>query len=182
MIMKKKPVSTATLLVGVVAFLIFLVAACAAYYVTTGVFVSAQIAGIYAILGALGALALLFRMKLFPLFFYVGCVLGWLSGRFVGGLDGDFAPTAGLICTFGLILFFSLVGTLLEWKAFQRRRRKDRERLERQQKEDTAREQALLAQQTAKAEAKQDLSAPVAAAAPTLTLSADQPLEEAPAE
>ncbi len=184
MIMKKKPFSTTTLLVGVVAFVLFLVAACAAYYVTTGVFVSAQIAGIYAVLGALGALALLFRMKLFPFFFYVGCVLGWLSGRFVGGLDGDFAPTAGLICTFGLILLFSLLGTLLEWKAFQRRRRKERERLERQQKEDAAREQALLAQQAAKVETKQDLSAPApaATAAPTITQAPDQPPEEAPAE
>ncbi len=28
-------------------------------------------------------------LLLFALFFYVGCVLGWLSGNFVGGLGGD---------------------------------------------------------------------------------------------
>ena len=83
--MKQKSFSSATLLTGVAAFIVFLVAACAAYYTTAGVFVTAQIAAVYAVLGALGALALLFRRKLFALFFYVGCVLGWLSGNFVGG-------------------------------------------------------------------------------------------------
>ena len=113
--MKKKSFSSATLLTGVAAFIVFLVAACAAYYMTAGVFVTAQIAAVYAVLGALGALALLFRRKLFALFFYVGCVLGWLSGNFVGGLEGDFAPTAGLICTFGLILLFAACGAFFSY-------------------------------------------------------------------
>ena len=85
----------------------------------------------------------------------MGCVLGWLSGNFVGGLEGDFAPTAGLICTFGLILLFAVLGGVLEWKAFRRRRRKEQARLERQQKEDAAREEQLIAQQAAKAGAQQ---------------------------
>lgn len=153
--MKKKSFRSATLLTGVVAFLVFLVAACAAYYMTAGVFVTAQIAAVYAVLGALGALALLFRRKLFALFFYVGCVLGWLSGNFVSGLEGDFAPTAGLICTFGLILLFAVLGSVLEWKAFRRRRRKEQARLERQQKEDAAREEQLIAQQATKAGSRQ---------------------------
>ena len=153
--MKQNSFSSATLLTGVAAFIVFLVAACAAYYTTAGVFVTAQIAAVYAVLGALGALALLFRRKLFALFFYVGCVLGWLSGNFVGGLEGDFAPTAGLICTFGLILLFAVLGGVLEWKAFRRRRRKEQARLERQQKEDAAREEQLIAQQAAKAGAQQ---------------------------
>lgn len=156
--MKQKSFSSATLLTGVAAFIVFLVAACAAYYMTAGVFVTAQIAAVYAVLGALGALALLFRRKLFALFFYVGCVLGWLSGHFVGGLEGDFAPTAGLICTFGLILLFAVLGSVLEWKAFRRRRRKEQARLERQQKEDAAREEQLIAQQAAKADSRQNFS------------------------
>ena len=153
--MKKKSFSSATLLTGVAAFIVFLVAACAAYYMTAGVFVTAQIAAVYAVLGALGALALLFRRKLFALFFYVGCVLGWLSGNFVGGLEGDFAPTAGLICTFFLMAVFAFIGAWLEWKRFRHRRRKEKDRRERQQQEDEARERALLAQQQAKAAAAQ---------------------------
>lgn len=147
----KKYLNGPTLLCTLLAFAIFVVVACAAHYLVYGVFVTAQIALLYVALGALGALGLLFRRILFSLFFYVGCALGWVVGRSVGALEGGFAPTAGLICTFFLIAAFTAIGLYLEWKGFQRRRKKDSARREQQQKEDAERERKLLEAQQTKA-------------------------------
>lgn len=151
----KKYFSGPALLCALLAFLLFVVAACATYYWTAGVFVTARLALLYVVLGAAGALALLLRRVWFAFFFYIGCALGWAAGQFVGALEGDFAPTAGLICTFFLMAVFAFIGAWLEWKRFRHRRRKEKDRRERQQQEDEARERALLAQQQAKAAAAQ---------------------------
>lgn len=150
----KKYFSGPSLLCALLVFVLFVVAACAAHYWTAGVFVSAQVALVYVGLAAAGALALLFRRVWFALFFYAGCALGWASGRFVGSLEGEFAPTAGLICAFFLMAVFTVLGAALEWKSFQRRRKRERERLERQRREDQERERRLMEQQAAKAEAQ----------------------------
>lgn len=147
----KKYLNGPSLICALVAFTLFMVASCTAYYWTAGVFVTAQIAILYVVLGALGALALLLRRVWFSFFFYIGCLLGWASGRFVGGLEGEFAPTAGLICTFFLIAVCAAIGVALEWKRFQFRRRKDKAHREQQRQEDEERERRLLDKQAAKA-------------------------------
>lgn len=151
----KKYFSGPALLCALFAFLLFVVAACAAHYWTAGVFVTAQLALLYVILGAVGALALFLRRVWFALFFYIGCALGWAAGWFVGALEGDFAPTAGLICTYFLMAVFAIIGAWLECKHIRRRRQRERDRRERQRQEDEARERDLLLQQQAKAAAAQ---------------------------
>lgn len=175
----KKRLNGPILLCALLAFAIFVVVACAAHYWSTGVFVTAQIALLYAALGAVGGLAILFRRVLLALFFYVGCGLGWLAGRAVAGLEGDFAPTAGLICTIFLIALFGLVGLYLEWRGFRRRRRKEKARREQQQLEEAERERKLLEEQQTKTAAPATTTAPATPAAPTdpisLTLGDDTP-------
>lgn len=73
----KKYFSGPALLCALLAFLLFVVAACATYYWTAGVFVTARLALLYVVLGAAGALALLLRRVWFAFFFYIGCALGW---------------------------------------------------------------------------------------------------------
>lgn len=150
----KKYFNGPSLLCALLVFVLFVVAACSAHYWTAGVFVSAQAALLYVALAAVGALALLIRRVWFALFFYAGCVLGWASGRFVGSLEGEFAPTAGLICTFFLMAVFAAIGIALEWKRFRYRRRKERARREQQQREDLERERRVMAGQAAKAAAQ----------------------------
>ena len=61
----------------------------------------------------------------------LGCGLGWGAGWFVSGLKGDFAPTAGTICTFFLIGLFALLGIIAQWQAMKKklaRRREEKER------------------------------------------------------
>lgn len=147
----KKYLNGPSLVSALLAFILFVVASGAAHYWTTGVFMSAQVALVYVIFGTAGALALLLHRVWLALFFYAGCVLGWLTGHYIGSLNGDFAPTAGLISTFFLIGVFTLLGVGLEWKLFQRRRKKAKVRRERQQQEDAERERRLLEEQAAKA-------------------------------
>ncbi len=123
---------------GILFFAIFMALACIAYYMTAGVFVDANLAVLYAVLGALGALAMMFRRYLFAVLFYVGCALGWVTGHYVSTLKGEFAPTAGVIAPFFIIGAFSLVGLISEFGLF----RLAEER----------RQQALLAEQKARAE------------------------------
>jgi len=141
-----------SLIFGIVFFAVFMTAACVAYYMTAGVFVTANLAALYAVLGALGALAIMFRRYLFASFFYTGCALGWATGHYVSTLKGDFAPTAGVIATFFLIGAFSLVGLILEWGLFRRRSRKKAEQRQAEREAEERRQQALLADQQAKAE------------------------------
>lgn len=142
-----------SLITGIVVFAIFMAAACIAYYMTAGVFVDANLAILYAVLGALGALAMMFRRYLFSILFYIGCALGWMTGHYVSTLKGEFAPTAGVITTFFLIGAFSLVGLIAEFGLFRRRRRKKAERQEAERLAEERRQQALLEEQRAKAEA-----------------------------
>lgn len=146
----KKYLNGPSLLSALLSFILFVAAAGAAHYWANGVFMSARVALVYVILGAVGALALLLRRIWLALFFYAGCVLGWLAGRYIGSLNGEFAPTAGLIATFFLIGVFTLLGLGLEWKFFQHHRKKVKARRERQQQEDAEREQQLLQEQAAK--------------------------------
>ena len=49
----------------------------------------------------------------------------------MSGLKGDFAPTAGTICTFFLIGLFALLGIIAQWQAMKKklaRRREEKER------------------------------------------------------
>ncbi|NCB62930.1 MAG: hypothetical protein EOM52_04840 [Clostridia bacterium] len=154
--MKKKLFSGPVLLCGLLAFVLFMVAACAAYYFTAKVFVTAELAVLYAVLGLLGGLALVFRRRLFAAFFYIGCILGWLTGNFVASLEGAFAPTAGVICTFFLIAVFALIGGALEWSLWKRRRAKEIRRREKQRQEDESREKALLEAQKSKLESQEE--------------------------
>lgn len=140
-----------SLIFGIIFFAVFMTAACVAYYLTAGVFVNANLAALYAVLGALGAFAIMFRRYLFAGFFYTGCALGWLTGHYVSTLKGEFAPTAGVIATFFLIGAFSLVGLILEWGLFKRRRRKKAEQREAERQAEERRQLALIAEQQAKA-------------------------------
>lgn len=142
----KKYLNGPSILVGLVCFAVFMVAASAFYYLTAGVFVSAELATLYAVLAALGALAVVFHRFLFSIFFYIGCLLGWLSGQYVGGLEGSFAPTAGIITAFFLIAVFALIGTYLEYRHIRRGIQRARARRERKQQEEReAREKAAAA-------------------------------------
>lgn len=141
-----------SLIMGILFFAIFMALACIAYYMTAGVFVDANLAVLYAVLGALGALAMMFRRYLFAVLFYVGCALGWVTGHYVSTLKGEFAPTAGVIATFFIIGAFSLVGLISEFGLFRRRRRKKAERQEAERLAEERRQQALLAEQKARAE------------------------------
>lgn len=160
--MKKKLINGPLLLSGLIAFVLFMVAGCAAYYLTAKVFISAELAVLYALLGLLGALALVLRRRIFAVLFYVGCALGWLTGHFVSSLEGSFAPTAGVICTFFLIAAFAVIGGALEWNLWQRKRAKDKARREQQRLEDEAREQALMDEQAAQVAAAAEQPSPAA--------------------
>ncbi|MCI2106395.1 MAG: hypothetical protein LKK00_06685 [Intestinimonas sp.] len=134
----KKYLNGPSIFLGLICFAVFMVAACAFYYLTAGVFVSAEVAALYAALAALGGLAVIFCRFLFAIFFYIGCLLGWLSGRYIGSLEGAFAPTAGLICTFFLISVFSLIGVYLEYHRIRRSIRKSRARREQEEQKSSA--------------------------------------------
>ncbi len=140
----RKIFSTSTLILGIVFFVLFMVAACAAYYMTAGVFVTSQIAILYAALGLLGALGVVFRFYVFSILFYLGCALGWMSGQYIASLQGDFAPQAGIISTFFMIGAFSLIGLLFEIKRQRRHLRKKAEAREAERMAEEARKQQAL--------------------------------------
>jgi hypothetical protein len=136
-----------SLIVGLVFFAVFMVAACAAYYLTAGVFVTSSMAALYAALGLLGALSMVLRAYIFASLFYIGCALGWATGHYVSTLQGDFAPTAGVIATFFLIGCFGLVGFLLEVGRLRRRLRRKAEKREAERQAEKLK--LLLAEQKA---------------------------------
>lgn len=140
----RKIFSTSTLILGIIFFVLFMVAACAAYYMTAGVFVTSQIAILYAALGLLGALGVVFRFYVFSILFYIGCALGWMSGQYIASLQGDFAPQAGVISTFFMIGAFSIIGLLFEIKRQRRRLRKKAEAKEAERMAEDARKQQAL--------------------------------------
>lgn len=150
----RKIFSIFSLILGIVFFAIFMVAACAAYYLTAGVFVTARLAVLYAGLGLLGAFSIVFRGYMFSALFYIGCALGWVTGRYVSTLEGEFAPTAGVIATFFLIGCFALVGLILEIGRLKRRRRKRAERRQAEWLAEEQRQNMLLAEQKAKVSAR----------------------------
>jgi len=150
----RKVFSVSSLILGITFFAVFIVAACAAYYLTAGVFVTAELAVLYAALGLLGALAVVVRGYIFAVLFYIGCALGWATGYYVSTLEGDFAPTAGVITTFFVIGCFTLVGLVVEMRRIRHRRH---DRMEHRQTEWIAQEQRqseLLAAQEAKVKAE----------------------------
>jgi len=130
----RKLFSVSSLILGIIFFAVFMVAAVAVYYLTAGVFVTSRVAMLYTVLGLLGALAVVLRQYIFATLFYIGCALGWASGHYVSTLEGEFTATAGVITTFFLIGCFALVGLVLEVRRLRRRLRRKAEerRLERQ--------------------------------------------------
>ena len=128
---KRTRFGVANLVWALVSFGIFMAVGLTGHYMAVGEFVTAKLAGTYAILALVGAAAVLLRLWWFTLFFYLGCGLGWGAGWFVSGLKGDFAPTAGTICTFFLIGLFALLGIIAQWQAMKKklaRRREEKER------------------------------------------------------
>ncbi len=150
----RKIFSVSSLILGIIFFAIFIVAACAAYYLTAGVFVTSELAILYAALGLMGALAVVFRGYIFAVLFYIGCALGWATGHYISTLEGDFAPTAGVIATFFLIGCFGLVGLLLEIGRLRRRRRRKAEQRETERQAEQQRQNELMAEQEARSRAE----------------------------
>jgi len=138
----RKLCSVSSLILGIVLFAGFTAAACLAYYTTAGVFVTAQLAALYAALGLLGALAVVFRWYTFAFLFYAGCALGWAAGNYIGSLNGDFAPTAGVITASFLMCAFALVGLILEVGRQKNRMRRKAARREAERQAEQARRQA----------------------------------------
>ena len=89
---KRTRFGVANLVWALVSFGIFMAVGLTGHYMAVGEFVTAELAGTYAILALVGAAAVLLRLWRFTLFFYLGCGLGWGAGWFVSGLKGDFAP------------------------------------------------------------------------------------------
>jgi hypothetical protein len=149
----KKIASGKTLILGIFCFIVFLIAACGLYYAQNRIFPSGSLVAVYAALGALGALALVFRRYAFAVLFWGGTVLGYASGSYVGGLEGDFAPTAGLIVLVGCIVLFAVLGAVVEAKRIGRGRRKAKEQQEKELAAEDERQRRLMAEQEEKARA-----------------------------
>ena len=149
--------STARLGWALTCFAVFLVAGLGAYYLTVGEFVTAELAGIYALLALVGAGAVLLRLRWFAVPYYVGCAAAWVCGSYVGTLRGDFAPTAGAITAAFLIAVFALFGLILQWRAFRRKRLR--------RKEEKARAEAEAEAGAAEEKAQKEAAAVTAAAA-----------------
>jgi len=146
---EKKPFFTISRFVfSLLCFAAFLVIGIGGYYMAVGEFVTARLAAIYAVLALVGAAAVLLRLRRFVLLYYIGCALGWWAGWFISGLKGDFAPTAGSICTFFLIAVFALLGLMAQWKDFQKRRVRKKEAQAAEEKR-LAAERALAEQEAA---------------------------------
>lgn len=180
----KKPLFTLRRFVtALICFGAFLVVGIGAYYMTAGEFVTADIAMIYVALALVGALGAFFRLRWFAVLFYVGCILGWVSGGYISSLKGEFAPTAGTICTFFLIAVFTLLGAMCQWKTIKKRRAKRREQEHQAAlKAEEERKQAELDAARAereRAEAAMILTAAQAGAIPELQAE-EKPAEPAP--
>lgn len=177
---KKKPLFTLKRFVtALVCFALFLVAGIGSYYMTAGEFVTADIAAIYLALALVGALGVFFRLWWFAALFYVGCALGWTSGVYVSSLKGDFAPTAGTICTFFLIAVFTLLGLMLQWKIGKKKRAKRKEQeLQAALRAEEERKQAEL--DAARAEREKAEAAMILTAAQAGAIPAPEAEETAP--
>lgn len=119
--------SAARLGLALACFAAFLVAGLGAYYLTVGEFVTAELAGVYALLSLVGAGAVLLRLRWFAVPYYAGCVLAWVCGSYVGTLKGEFAPTAGAITAAFLIAVFTLFGLIFQWRSFRKKRQHRKE-------------------------------------------------------
>lgn len=150
----RKIFSVSSLILGVIFFVLFIVAACAAYYLTAGEFVSDKVAILYVALGLLGAIGVVFRAYVFAFLFYVGCALGWMTGHYVATLEGDFSDTAGVITTFFLIGVFALIGLLLQISHIKRRRRKKEKRQEAEERKEAERQEAEQRKEAERQEAE----------------------------
>lgn len=151
----KKVFRVSSLLLGLLCFVCFMVVSCGAHYMTTGLFPDAEPVTAYAVLGAVGGVTVILRRYRFAVLFYFGTVLGWMTGQFIGGLEGDFAPTAALIATWFLIGVFALLGLLAEVWHLKRVHRKKLARREAEQKAEAERQAALQKEQEEKAKAAQ---------------------------
>ncbi len=136
--------STARLGWALVCFAGFLVLGLGAYYLTVGEFVSGELAGIYALLSMLGAAAVLLRLWRFAVPYYMGCVLAWVCGSYVGALKGDFAPTAGAISAAFLIAVFALFGAIFQYRALRKKLLKRREEKAAEKKAEEEKEAAAV--------------------------------------
>ena len=119
--------STAHLGLALVCFVAFLVVGLGAYYLTVGEFVTAELAGTYALLSIVGAAGVLLRLWWFAVPYYIGCILAWICGSYVGALKGEFAPTAGAITAGFLIAVFALFGAVLQWRSLRKKRLRRKE-------------------------------------------------------
>jgi len=106
---------------AVVCFAAFLVVGLGAYYVTVGEFVTAELASLYALLSLIGAGAVLLGLWWLAVPYYIGCALAWACGSYVGGLKGDFAPTAGAISAAFVLAVFALLGLVLQWRSLRKK-------------------------------------------------------------
>lgn len=129
---------TGRLGLALVCFVAFLVVGLGTYYAAVGEFVSGELASLYALLALVGAAAVLLNLWWFALPFYIGCAAAWLCGSYVGGLKGEFAPTAGGYTALFCIVLFSLLGLFLQWRSLRKRLRRWRE--ERAKEKETAAE------------------------------------------
>lgn len=178
---KRRPFFTVfNLVTGILCFAAFLVIGIAGYYMSTGVFVSARLAGIYAVLALIGGAAMLLRLYRFALFYYIGCGLGWGVSWFISGLNGEFAPTAGSICAIFCIAVFGLFGLIAQWKAIQKRRARRKEEKARAEAEaEEARLQAEREAEEARKQAELDAARKEGEnAEAALSASAEPPAEE----
>lgn len=143
---KKRPFFTVSnLAAALLCFAAFLAVGLGGYYAAVGEFVSARLAAVYTVLAVVGGVAVLLRLRRFIVLYYLGCALGWAAGWFVSGLKGDFAPTAGTICTFFLIGVFTLFGLIFEGKGAKKRRvRRKEEQARAEAAVETARQEREL--------------------------------------
>lgn len=106
---------------AVACFAAFMAVGLGAYYIKVGEFVSANLASLYALLALVGAAAVMLGLWRFVAFYYAGCALAWVCGGYVGGLEGEFAPTAGALTTGFLIAVFALLGLVLQWRTLRKK-------------------------------------------------------------
>lgn len=129
------------LITAMILYAVFLVLICGLYYIDKGVFVSAEFAMRYAVIGAVGAVPILFRRYFFGILFLCGGLLGYIIEGFFSSLEGSFAPTAGLIANLSVLVIFTIVGLAIEvWRI---RRGLKKWKQEKQEKKEEAKRQKL---------------------------------------
>ena len=133
--------STVRLGLAVVCFVVFMVVGLGAYYGAVGEFVTGELASLYALLALVGAAAVLLNLWWFAVPFYIGCAAAWVCGSYVGGLKGEFAPTAGGYTAAFCIILFSFLGLFLQWRSLRKRWRRWKE--EKAREREAAKEKEL---------------------------------------